>query len=677
MIVVVLFTLLLLAGILAATLQLSLGSRQNTADQAATLQAQYAAESNLALMQSQIRDIQRLLSTNSIAVPSGTTPAMVASWGLKFCGDGASWSPTNEFMRPRNKVDNTLYPEAKQCTYSKSLATDQFNILGNVVPYNAFSDMPERPSGSSVAYRNAWWKSHLGTPLKLGDGQYVISPVRAVVLDKNTYRFYLKISSLAAVSKSSGTRIIKGKSTEKGLWWFQVELPNLLKNVLMTNHHRSDNGTYYPTTGPDTYFANMQDFDGDVFTNEKFLFSITSQANFLGNFSSAGCTDLPRVGIPNNSNGDCSHQAGVYVGGTSTSHRTLSGDSWNKDFPLSEDEFEEVNSDLEDVVIKNTKNVKFNGIPNSPNFAAQYKALPTNFSDQKTLANNGGLVIPNGDTQLYLFAGDSMGNPYDGKYYKYEPGLRKWSEPSPSYQYVYMYDSNDNLDYNNLYRIDEFNNIYKYDAYNKKWPTKVHKNNFNGLIYSEAATKINIYGPSRLDASSSDLSSVRPALASFSNISITSVNGMDIMRDLAMSGTPCANSDVANKTCTNESVKNTLGLFSPSGDISIDVNAPKNINIHAALMASSGEVKVENYDNGVEKGVATIIGSVIENFYGPFGKFSGSTATSGYQRKFLWDPRFNEGITPRGFPVSPTWNSNDGKSSELKLTDIIWNQGKN
>ena len=42
---VVLFTMLLLAGILAATLRLSLGSRQNTGDQKATLQAQYAAES--------------------------------------------------------------------------------------------------------------------------------------------------------------------------------------------------------------------------------------------------------------------------------------------------------------------------------------------------------------------------------------------------------------------------------------------------------------------------------------------------------------------------------------------------------------------------------------------------------------------------------------------------------
>jgi hypothetical protein len=53
--------MLLLAGILAATLRLSLGSRQNTADQKATLQAQYAAESKLALAQSRIRDIQLLI----------------------------------------------------------------------------------------------------------------------------------------------------------------------------------------------------------------------------------------------------------------------------------------------------------------------------------------------------------------------------------------------------------------------------------------------------------------------------------------------------------------------------------------------------------------------------------------------------------------------------------------
>lgn len=65
-ILVVLLTLLLLAGILSASLRLSLSSRQNTADQTAALGAQYAAESQVALAESRFRDIQRLLTNKGL-----------------------------------------------------------------------------------------------------------------------------------------------------------------------------------------------------------------------------------------------------------------------------------------------------------------------------------------------------------------------------------------------------------------------------------------------------------------------------------------------------------------------------------------------------------------------------------------------------------------------------------
>ena len=658
-------------------MRLGLASRQNTGDQKAILRVQYAAESNLALMRSQIKDFQTLLSTNSIVVPAGTLPATAEAWALTFCGNSASWTPTDDYKVARDKADNTLYPNAQQCFYTKSADANQFNVLGIIVPDAAFGILPatpvnERPA-AGVSARTTWWKNKLDTTLAIGQGNYKISPIKAVKLDGNTFRYYVKVSQFSARGVDAGTsRILAGAASQSGVWWFQLELPNLLKHVLMTNHHRSETTTYSSTGVPSIYFANAQTFDGPVFTNEKFLFDSSSKAQFMDSVNSAGCTDLPKVGEPTSTNKDCNHQAGVYTNNGITS----SGGSWNKDATLDLGVIEKANKDLLSTVNSHTENkVNFNGVSNSPNFVAQYKGLPTNSINQKEagLETNGGITLPTDATGLQIFAGDSSGNALT----MYSDS--RWVEPDPTYQYIGAMKSG-TLVKNNWYRIDNTGTIFKYDAVNNKWPTMGLSKKFNGMVYSEASSAIAIQGPSRLKNNSvvdtgGDLKYAPPALASFSNMTVTSVNGMKIQTDLTMSDTPCGNTDVINNKCTKDKPQNVLGLFSPSGDIAIDTTAPKNINIHSAMLTSSGSIEVTNYNSGSSRGVAKVIGSVLENFYGPFGTFSGDTATSGYQRDFRWDPRFNEGITPRGFPVSPTWNSSDSDSSQLRLDNLTWKQG--
>jgi hypothetical protein len=106
--------------------------------------------------------------------------------------------------------------------------------------------------------------------------------------------------------------------------------------------------------------------------------------------------------------------------------------------------------------------------------------------------------------------------------------------------------------------------------------------------------------------------------------------------------------------------RNVLGIFAPSGDIQIgnyngtsSLNAPEDVKIHGSLMASNGVVTVEDYDRGSPRGQVELLGGIIEEEYGPFGTFSGSTgeSSSGYGRKFTYDPRLADGLSPPFFPT--------------------------
>ncbi|MDX5024813.1 hypothetical protein SHY67_11445, partial [Streptococcus suis] len=78
----------------------------------------------------------------------------------------------------------------------------------------------------------------------------------------------------------------------------------------------------------------------------------------------------------------------------------------------------------------------------------------------------------------------------------------------------------------------------------------------------------------------------------------------------------------------------------------------RDLNIHAAMIASSGEVTAQNFSNRLPQGDVRLIGSLIENWYGAFGLVGDK---AGYGREFTYDQRLKEGITPPFFPVSPRW----------------------
>jgi hypothetical protein len=127
---------------------------------------------------------------------------------------------------------------------------------------------------------------------------------------------------------------------------------------------------------------------------------------------------------------------------------------------------------------------------------------------------------------------------------------------------------------------------------------------------------------------------------------------------------------------------NVLGLYASGGDIIIGPTAPNNVVIQAVLMAgntSSGynsSVNVQNYNTGSPRGNVTLLGGLIEKYYGPFGTFNAQTGAqqTGYGRAFTYDTRMSRGFTPPYFPTTGAYTVDRG-SQRLDGQKPNWREG--
>lgn len=740
MLVVVLFTLLLLAGILAATVRLSLGSRQNTADQAATLRAQYAAESQLSLVKSQLRDYQLLLSPSrpgpdgttidQMSVPPSVTKEELLEYAEEYCnksGLSNAWSDANEFKTARTDLDKDVFTDPKECIVDPTITNaDQYDVLAKFVTPVAYNVLPsiERPSDvNSEASRLTWWTTLLNNEKSNSNSKFNIRAIRVVKLTPTRYRFFVGVKDAKARGTSSNaTRVLAAKRTTNGDWWFEIVLPSLLDDVLMTNHHRAKPAVnvdgsyrnYAPDGAPGVNFTD-QIFDGSVHTNEKFLFDGSSSAQFKDKVSSVGCIDLPGDGRP--ASGNCQKTAGVYIEGDP------------KTPPDSQDTDELRNKWIADEVAKRpdrtvsfvkqaTDNTKIDYTRTV--FTAAYKPLPDNENDQKTAAATNGISLGSQPFDITLKAANANGvsptsytnqkwSETTGNIYQYITIKRYLTRIESvctygAWQYVNRTTYNSVTD-NNLKQSFTFlgttyyqirsrtcadkavetgvtaTDEYRYGPDKKlylKSPTGTWSNatlvkeNFNGVIYGDSIKSVS--GPARTDdVDPGDLGKIPPALASFAGITLAATGNIRIDSDLTMSETPCTFAETkANPPCTRKP-NNILGIYSQSGDIVFTANTKRNLNIHAAIIASTGEVTVENFKTRPQNGNVNLIGSLIENWYGAFGQYGSSN--TGYGRNFTYDYRLRSGITPPFFPVSPRWDIIAASSvSSKKLNDLVLNQ---
>lgn len=96
-----------------------------------------------------------------------------------------------------------------------------------------------------------------------------------------------------------------------------------------------------------------------------------------------------------------------------------------------------------------------------------------------------------------------------------------------------------------------------------------------------------------------------------------------------------------------------LGIFSSGGSVRLGSGCPNDVEVQAYVMAtaSNGEMKVDNYNSGSQRGTMHLNGGIVATYYGAFGTFDSNTGKikTGYARDFHYDDR---GLVPPYFPLS-------------------------
>lgn len=696
-VLMVLFVAALLISMLTVTMSLSVNSRISSADQRQILSTQYDAESEMALVRSRMRDIQSLLSNPStssgfLRLPAGSLQGELRAYALLFCGKSTltgtlAWVATNDFSLPRTGTDSDLYPNAEQCVNNgaSTLTSERFAVLADSVDASRYLLLPadERPAaGATRTQLMAWWTQYL---TKSTDTyRYTIEPDRVVNLNGQRYRFYVRLSNVA-VSRGDGKtrRVLTAQQTDRTQWWFEFEVPNPFENVVFDNK--------IPSSGA---FVNNV-FDGDYFTNEKVAVYSNSNVQFKGKFYSAGCTGYPAATAPAGT--DCTKAPGFVVRpGTTATGPDASATG-----------FTNINNNL-----KAKLDAYADFAPDKTvNFQAGYIRLPGNASQQAADAAAGGLVTLPTETGVNISVGNANGDPLPAS--SFNNTTQKWNEPSPVYQYirtqvpVVSYDTTTwnsvsaaaynatPAEYRSTARCGFFTCYYVrptvtrfntsrefrygpdnvlYQKVGSTWT--LARNGFNGVVYS--AGNLTVSGPPRPNATSSSMSNIPPAVASFAKLNLTSNGDIKINSDLTMSDLPCPNSTFGTSECgkntTSTMPTSILGLFTPTGDINIGTGAPNNVNVYAALMSSNGGLGVDNYDTGTNRGTMRIVGSVVEDAPGLKGTGSGTSGATGYTPVYSYDNRLKVGILPPSAPVTMVWKAIDGSQAGKSLSNFTWQQ---
>jgi len=207
------------------------------------------------------------------------------------------------------------------------------------------------------------------------------------------------------------------------------------------------------------------------------------------------------------------------------------------------------------------------------------------------------------------------------------------------------------------YRFNEDNLLERFNESTGQW--QAESKPFNGVIYVNGAVE-RLRGPDRASGYSGDGTRTPPAVAAFAQMTLASPSDIRITSDIRYEQPPCVrqprrvNGVAEPALCQNLSYQNVLGIYTSGGDVIVgnanrdaSLNAPDNVHVHAVLMSSSGQIRVENYQTG-RRGDFNLLGGMIQENRGIFGLVD----TSGFERVYTYDPRMRLGMAPPFFPTT-------------------------
>jgi hypothetical protein len=287
LVVVLLCAVVLATTMIAISAAVSLTSRRLTADQAVTLQAQYAAESGLARAQAHLRDVNALLSKVNVR---NTSVVELRAQAQEFCGKSLDFSQS-----------------VTTCTVSEENARKAFSFLARYIPATA-----EEYGGVPAA--TYWEALATGAPvvttISRPNGQqpevryrvsYQLVPERFTFRSPNTYEFTFAVSDIRSTGEvRTGNRTAATRSLVQrvdGVNTLSIFVPSFARNFVFRNDTTSTSGT--PLS-----FGAEEVFNGPVHTNTRPSFSASSgkTPTFTSEFTScaksaqfSGYPGLPNI----------------------------------------------------------------------------------------------------------------------------------------------------------------------------------------------------------------------------------------------------------------------------------------------------------------------------------------------------------------------------------------------
>lgn len=681
LIIAVLVTLLVMAAVLAVTAQITLSSRQSSIDQEVTLRAQYAAESGVARSQAQLNLINTLL-TEDLSIPVGTWTSEVATRVAALCGLSGTIAASGMLCgtnTPSGTPTGILGSTADLLTSSTRLS-----LFTNYIPDTAYSLRGWTLGSTASTNEQSFWASAVGNSGLTGTGTVGTQPFSSAVrlnvigvqrLSTDQFAVYFTVPSVQSQGGNSmGARAITVNPVNT-VYTLRIGRGSFAKYALYTNHHYSSASAEAACTGSSNvgssgatseacdgariYMTSNTRFSGPVHTNQNFTFA--GSPYFGGQVTSAGCP------------------AGrITSSGCSVSMRAGAFDDSRFRSPT------EMSSNPPTVIVGNATPNFSGGV----NWNAEFVPLPENGNDQIAAARTSGLYVPGQVSDLSLSVSNvSLG----GTTQKAQIITYQQQSGSTTTTVSLAYGANGRMFIRNAQgSYVAARRVTLAGVATGLWeaaPTGTAAEVFNGVVYAQSGVG-NLRGPSRTNASNP--ATAAAAVADFAQLTLASDGDINITSDLQYEDPPCSGGDAATSTCDNTDARNILGIYSAGGDVKI-VNrydctsrnssgtctahttrspaAPKDVTIHAVLMAagSEGKVTVDDFDAGPadvnDRGRVTLLGGIIENYYGAFGLVNGK----GYGRNFIYDTRTSEGITPPSFPTQRNWDIELPVSQRLQL----------
>ena len=173
LVLTVLVVMLLLAAVVVVTAQLAISARRSSADQDATIQAQYVAESGVARAQARLNTVSDLLTTSNlvtggvatqtgIRIPDGTASLTIGNQILSLCG--VAVLPASGTVC--TATDNIL----KGVTNLATLGASRLSLFTNYVSPDSFKALNYPLNTTTTA--QTFWAQVFGGLDYLSRGQF-------------------------------------------------------------------------------------------------------------------------------------------------------------------------------------------------------------------------------------------------------------------------------------------------------------------------------------------------------------------------------------------------------------------------------------------------------------------------------------------------------------------------